>query len=128
MALWSAFFLAFSALLPLIKPSGSALVFLGLVGDASPAVYHSLARRIAVANVIFLGIIELVGSAILNFFGLSLPIVGFAGGIVIAAIGWRVLNQSDSGAAFGAKRRKAAIGASNSMTCGKRSFVRSRFL
>ena len=106
MALWSAFFLAFSALLPLINPLGSALVFLGLVGDAPPAVFHSLARRIAVANVIFLGVIELLGSAILHFFGLSLPIVELAGGIVIAAIGWGVLNQSDSGVSIRNKKEE----------------------
>ena len=106
MALWSAFFLAFSALLPLINPLGSALVFLGLVGDAPPAVFHSLARRIAVANVIFLGIIEILGSAILHFFGLSLPIVELAGGIVIAAIGWGVLNQSDSGVSIRNKQEE----------------------
>jgi multiple antibiotic resistance protein len=107
MALWSAFFLAFSALLPLINPLGSALVFLGLVGDAPPSVYHSLARRIAMANVIFLGVIEILGSAILHFFGLSLPIVEFAGGIVIAAIGWGVLNQSDSGVSIRSKEEES---------------------
>lgn len=106
MAIWSAFFLAFSALLPLINPLGSALVFLGLVGNAPPAVYRSLARRIAVANVIFLGIIELLGSAILNFFGISLPIVEFAGGAVIAVIGWGVLNQNDSGASVRSKEQE----------------------
>jgi multiple antibiotic resistance protein len=96
MALWDAFFLAFTALLPLINPLGSALVFLGLVGNAPPQVYRSLARRIAINNIIFLGVIELLGSAILNFFGISLPIVQLAGGIVIAAIGWGVLNEKDS--------------------------------
>jgi multiple antibiotic resistance protein len=105
MALWSAFFLAFSALFPLINPVGSALVFLGLVGNAPAAVYRSLARRIAIANIVFLGIIELLGSAILNFFGISLPIVQLAGGTVIAAIGWGVLNQNDSSASV---RSKAA--------------------
>ena len=98
MALWHAFFLAFTALLPLINPFGSALVFLGLVGPAPPETYRSLARRIAINNVIFLAIIQLLGSTILNFFGISLPIVQLAGGIVIAAIGWGVLNQNDSDA------------------------------
>jgi multiple antibiotic resistance protein len=96
MAVWSAFLLAFTALLPLINPVGSALVFLGLVGSAPPAVYRNLARRIAISNVIFLGVFELLGSAILHFFGISLPIVQFAGGIVIAAMGWGVLNQKES--------------------------------
>jgi multiple antibiotic resistance protein len=93
---WESFLLAFSALLPLINPFGSALVFLGLVGEAPPEVFHSLARRIAINNVIFLAVIELLGSAILKFFGISLPIVQLSGGIVIASIGWGVLNESDS--------------------------------
>jgi len=95
--IWNAFLIAFTALLPLINPLGSALVFLGLVGDASPEVYRSLARRIALNNIIFLAIIELLGSAILRFFGISLPIVQLSGGIVIAAIGWSVLNEQDAG-------------------------------
>jgi multiple antibiotic resistance protein len=107
MLLWSEFFLAFSALLPLINPVSSALVFLGLVGDAPPVVYHLLARRIAVANIVFLGVIELLGSTILKFFGVSLPIVEFAGGIVIAAIGWGVLNQSSSGATVRSKEEES---------------------
>jgi multiple antibiotic resistance protein len=61
--LWNSFLIAFSVLLPLINPLGSALVFLGLVGDAPPQVYRSLARRIAINNVIFLVVIELLGAA-----------------------------------------------------------------
>jgi multiple antibiotic resistance protein len=83
-------------LLPLINPLGSALVFLGLAGDAPPQVYRSLARRIAINNILFLAVIELLGAAILNFFGLSLPIVQLSGGMVIAAMGWSVLNERDA--------------------------------
>jgi multiple antibiotic resistance protein len=85
--LWKSFLIAFSVLLPLINPLGSALVFLGLAGEAPATVYRSLARKIAINNIIFLAIIELVGAAILNFFGISLPIVQLSGGIVIAAMG-----------------------------------------
>ena len=98
MQLWNSFLLAFSVLLPLVNPLGSALVFLGLVGDAPPKVYRSLARRIAINNIVFLAIIELIGAAILNFFGISLPIVQLSGGIVIAAMGWSVLNERDASA------------------------------
>ena len=107
MLLWNSFLIAFSALLPLINPFGSALVFLGLVGDISPSAYRSLARKIAINNTIFLVIFELLGSAILNFFGISLPIVQVSGGIVIAAIGWSVLNEKDSGATTKDKREEA---------------------
>jgi multiple antibiotic resistance protein len=96
--LWKSFLIAFSVLLPLINPLGSALVFLGLAGQAPPQVYRSLSRRIAVNNIVFLAIIELLGATILNFFGISLPIVQFSGGIVIAAMGWSVLNERDAGA------------------------------
>jgi multiple antibiotic resistance protein len=96
--LWSSFLLAFSVLLPLINPLGSAFVFLGLAGDAPPTVYRSLARRIAINNVVFLTIIELLGAGILNFFGISLPIVQLSGGIVIAIMGWSVLNEKQASA------------------------------
>ena len=93
--IWKTFIIAFSALLPLINPLGSALVFLGLVGNAPADDYRILARKIAINNVIFLVIIEGLGSVILHFFGISLPIVQVCGGIVIAAIGWSVLNEAE---------------------------------
>jgi multiple antibiotic resistance protein len=94
--LWKYFALGFSALLPLINPLGSALVFLGLVGRAPIDTYRSLARRIAINTVIFFAVIELIGSSVLAFFGISLPIMQVAGGIVLAMIGWSLLNQRDS--------------------------------
>jgi multiple antibiotic resistance protein len=109
MLLWNSFLLAFSALLPLINPLGSALVFLGLVGEAPPEVYHSLARRITINTIIFLAVIELLGSAILNFFGISLPIVQFAGGIVISSMAWRLLNEPDATANTRNKREEIAV-------------------
>lgn len=94
--LWKHFVLGFSALLPLINPLGSAIIFLGLVGNAPPDVYRALARRIAINTVIFLAVIELIGSSLLQFFGISLPIMQLSGGIVIAMIGWSMLNQKDT--------------------------------
>jgi multiple antibiotic resistance protein len=94
--IWKYFALGFSALLPLINPLGSALIFLGLVGRAPIDTYRSLARRIAINTVIFFAIIELVGSSLLAFFGISLPIMQVSGGIVIAMIGWSLLNQKEN--------------------------------
>ncbi|HEX5434421.1 MAG TPA: MarC family protein, partial [Candidatus Angelobacter sp.] len=78
--------LTFSALLPLINPLGSALVFFGLVGIAPREVYHRLARKIAVTTIIFLVIIDVAGAAVLEFFSISLPVVQVAGGLVVAAM------------------------------------------
>jgi len=94
--LWKYFALGFSALLPLINPLGSALIFLGLVGHAPTEAYRALAGKIAINTIIFFAVIELVGSSVLGFFGISLPIMQLAGGIVIAMIGWSLLNQKDS--------------------------------
>lgn len=66
MALWTGFLLAFSALFPIINPIGSALVLLSLVGNAPLAEYRSLARRIAINNVLFLGTIEIVSLKVGN--------------------------------------------------------------
>jgi multiple antibiotic resistance protein len=92
------FGLAFSALLPVINPLGSALIFLGLVGSAPASVYKKLALKIAISTTIFLVIVELVGTALLAFFGISLPVVQVAGGLVLAAMGWTLLNQRDASA------------------------------
>jgi multiple antibiotic resistance protein len=107
--LWNAFLIAFTALLPLMNPLGSALVFFGVAGEASPKIYRSLARRIAINNVIFLAIIELLGATILKFFGVSLPIVQFSGGMVIAAMGWSLLNERDARANSRKKQEETEV-------------------
>jgi multiple antibiotic resistance protein len=121
--LWNSFVLAFSALLPLINPLGSALVFLGLVGEASPQTYRILARRIAINTIIFLAVIELIGSALLNFFGISLPIVQLSGGLVVAAIGWSLLNEKDAQAVTDDKKMEVEARAeSHDETLSQKTF------
>lgn len=123
MLLWTSFLLAFSALLPIINPIGSALIFLGLVGEAPPAVFRSLARRIAINNIIFLAVIELTGSAILRFFGISLPIVQVAGGLVITSIGWSLLGQKDADASAQSRKEEAdACNDSKTMALERKAF------
>jgi multiple antibiotic resistance protein len=106
---WSQLGIAFSALLPLVNPLGSALVFYGLVGAAPPEVYRRLARRIAINTVLFLLVIELIGAALLSFFGVSLPIVEVAGGLVLAAMGWSLLNQQGADAHQQEKANQAPV-------------------
>lgn len=89
------FALGFGALLPLINPPGSALEFLGVVGIQPAQEYKSLARKIAIDTVLFFLVIELVGSYLLQFFGISLNILQLAGGVAVAALGWSMLNQED---------------------------------
>jgi len=88
--------IALSALFPLINPVGSALVFLTMVGPVPRGVIRSLAKRIAISTTLFLLIVDLGGAGILKLFGISLPVVQLAGGLVVAAMGWRLLNESDT--------------------------------
>jgi multiple antibiotic resistance protein len=90
------FALAYSALLPVINPLGSALLFLAVAGSVPPEQFRYLARRVAVSMVLFLLVFEGGGAALLNFFGISLPVVQFAGGFVLAAMGSRILDQKES--------------------------------
>jgi multiple antibiotic resistance protein len=89
------FVLAFSALFPVVNPIGSALILLGIVGNAPASVYRELAGRIAIRTALLFLVVEGVGAALLNFFGISLPVVQVAGGLVLAAMGWSLLNRQD---------------------------------
>lgn len=88
--------LAFAALFPVVNPIGSSLIFLGMVGPVSPATCKRLAVRVALGMVVFVAVTELLGALLLKFFGISLPVMQVAGGLTIAAMGWRMLNAPDS--------------------------------
>jgi multiple antibiotic resistance protein len=90
------FALAYGALFPVINPLGSALMFLTVVGSVPNEQFRYLARKVSVSMVLFLLIFEVGGAALLNFFGISLPVVQLAGGFVLAAMGWRMLDQNES--------------------------------
>src|SRR5215469_15693178 len=100
---------AFTALLPLINPFGDALVLLGLVGKAPASVYRELAKGIAISTTLFLLAVELVGAASLRFSGISLPVMQVAGGLVLAAMGWQLLNQEPQGSKSEAAGQQPAV-------------------
>jgi len=56
--------LALSALLPVVNPPGSALMFLGVVGNVPDNELRDLAKRVAFSTVIFLLVIELVAATL----------------------------------------------------------------
>jgi multiple antibiotic resistance protein len=90
------FALAFSALFPVVNPVGSSLVFLGIVGTVPKGVFRTLARKIAISTALFLLAMDLAGAAVLKLFGISLPVVQLAGGLVLAAMGWELLNKKEA--------------------------------
>jgi multiple antibiotic resistance protein len=85
-----------AALFPIVNPLGSSLIFLGLTGGYSPEIRRSLVRRISVNSFLLLLVSMLIGTRVLEFFGVSLPVVQVAGGLVVIAMGWNMLQQNDS--------------------------------
>ena len=54
-----------------------------------------LARRVAINTIWFLLAVQVAGAYVLRFFGISLPVVQVAGGLVLATMGWTLLNKQD---------------------------------
>jgi multiple antibiotic resistance protein len=89
------FLTVFVGLFPIVNPLGMAPIFLRLTAGSSPATRATLARRIAVNGFALMAVSLFVGSHILAFFGLTVPAVQIAGGLVVMAAGWRLLQQGD---------------------------------
>ncbi|MDO9433368.1 MAG: MarC family protein [Phenylobacterium sp.] len=88
-----AFLLAFPALFSIVNPVGAAITFHQVTEGRSDR--HQLAWRIALnALLILLGSL-LLGSYILNFFGVSLGALRVAGGLVVAIRAWQLLMQPE---------------------------------
>ena len=85
------FLLAFPALLSIINPLGGAFVFLGATQGLSPESRAQLARWVAIHSFIILNASLYIGAYVLEFFGISIPVLRVAGGIIIAMSGWRML-------------------------------------
>ncbi len=87
--------LILSALFPIVNPLGGSPIFLTMTRDYSPSERRALARRVAVNSFFLLVSSCLVGTHILTFFGISLPVVQVGGGLIVISTGWAMLNRSD---------------------------------
>lgn len=93
MPVFNTFLLALAAIFPVVNPPGAALIFLGLTQDTPPKVRDILAWRIARNSFFVLICALLLGALILQFYGISVPILRVAGGIIVAVAGWKLLNE-----------------------------------
>jgi multiple antibiotic resistance protein len=87
--------LLLSALFPIVNPLGGSPIFLALTGDYTPPERRLLSQRIAMNSFVLLVASGLIGTHILTFFGISLPIVQVGGGLIVVATGWGMLNRTD---------------------------------
>jgi len=94
-ALSHAFFLVYAGLFPIVNPVGSAPVFLRLTRRVSASKRHALSGRVALDSFVLLLASLFIGSHVLDFFGITLPVVRVGGGMVVAALGWKMLNDEE---------------------------------
>src|SRR5437764_9464948 len=87
--------ITFAALFPIVNPIGVAPMFLSLTGAYPESIRKLLAGRIAFYGFLLIGGSLALASAILAFFGISLPIIQVAGGFVLANAGCTMLNHTD---------------------------------
>ena len=90
------FLLIYAGLFPIVNPIGSAPIFLSLTRPWSMKERNALALHVAINSFFLLLGSLFVGSHVLAFFGITLPVVRVAGGMVVTAFGWKLLHQDES--------------------------------
>jgi multiple antibiotic resistance protein len=93
----NAFLVVYAGLFPIVNPVGGAPIFFGLTRECTTAQRNTLALRVAVNSFVLLIGSLFVGSYVLEFFGITLPIVRVAGGLVVTATGWNLLQTGYPG-------------------------------
>ncbi len=88
-----AILLVVGAILPIVNPVGSAPMFLAMTHGSDNATRRTLAGLIAINSFLLLLGSLIFGNFVLRLFGLSVPVVQLAGGLVLCSLGWRMLTD-----------------------------------
>ncbi|MED5525476.1 MarC family NAAT transporter [Gallaecimonas pentaromativorans] len=86
-----------AALLPIINPFSTAALFLGLTEGDLPSWRRQQAKMGVIYMVAILVVFLLAGTLIMSFFGISLPGVRIAGGILVGRVAIGMLYPRDEG-------------------------------
>lgn len=89
--------LVLAGLIPIVNPLGAAPIFLSMTSRYTSRERALLARRIGIYCFFLLLASMFIGTYVLDFFGVSLPIVRVCGGLLVAAAGWKLLNDANAG-------------------------------
>jgi multiple antibiotic resistance protein len=88
-------FLILSALFPIVDPLGGSPIFLSMTQDYSPGIRKELSWRIAMNSFFLLVGSYFIGTYILRFFGISIPVVQVGGGLIVVSNGWALLKRGN---------------------------------
>ena len=106
--LWAIFLGTFIGLLPIINPLSAGPTFLAITEGDSEARRREQARKGCFYMVGILVSFLIGGTFIMNFFGISIPGLRIAGGILLTGIGMTMLSSPRTQAKDGDEEREAA--------------------
>jgi multiple antibiotic resistance protein len=89
----AAFLVTFAGLFPIVNPLEVAPLYHVLTRELPGARQRLLARQVAVNGTLLLLGSMVLGPWLLVFFGIELPVLRIAGGLVVTSIGWKLLSQ-----------------------------------
>ncbi len=99
---------SFSSLFSVVNPITAMPVFMSLTEDESDKEKARTARKASLYMFCVLIIFLLAGTYILSFFGISLPGIRIAGGLVIMRAGYSMLNPETGGRKLSTEDQEAA--------------------
>src|SRR5271170_5856660 len=81
----------FLALFPIVNPFGAIPIFFSLTGNFPPAEREHTALKTAIYVIIILVVFLFFGRFVLILFGISLPVLRIAGGLIVANTAWSMV-------------------------------------
>ncbi len=84
----------FLALFPIVNPFGGVPLFFALTSDFSDGERNRTALKTALYVFAILVVFMFFGRFVLNFFGISLPVLQIAGGLIVAHTAWGMVTAS----------------------------------
>lgn len=100
---------SFTSLFSVVNPLAAMPVFLTLTGGDSDAERASLAKKACTYMFGVLIVFLLIGTFLLSFFGISLPGIRIAGGLIIMRAGYAMLSPESSGKKLTEEDQAAAM-------------------
>lgn len=85
-----------TALLAIVNPLGSAVLFATVAGRFAPGIQRRMANQSALAVLIILLVCAWLGNSILGLMGLTTPMLQAAGGIILLTYGLRMVTMEDT--------------------------------
>ncbi|MFA6583431.1 MAG: MarC family protein [Elusimicrobiaceae bacterium] len=84
---------AFFALFPILNPPAMAPIFLEMTSSVPDTDRHKIAALIGKYTFLLLLTVLLIGGWLMKLFGISIPVIRIAGGLLLFNTAWRMLNN-----------------------------------